>query len=41
MSEELVAYLEKNYPVRINKIVLDYILDYFGEIWLVGCRCIE
>ena len=41
MSEALVQYLEKNYPVRINKIVLDFITDYHGEIWIVGCRCIE
>ena len=41
MSQTLVQYLEKNYPVRINKIVLDFITDYHGEIWIVGCRCIE
>ena len=37
-AREIVRYLENAYRVRIDDIVLDFMPDTKGNIWLVGCK---
>ncbi|KRX03758.1 hypothetical protein PPERSA_04266 [Pseudocohnilembus persalinus] len=37
----IVKYLEQNYPVRIEQIVLDFMQDFLGNIFITGCRYIK
>lgn len=38
---QIVDYLEKNYPVRIQEIVLDFVPDFLGRYKMIGCRHIR
>ncbi|CAG9333661.1 unnamed protein product [Blepharisma stoltei] len=37
-AEKIVAYLNKGYNIRIQEIILDYLRDKQGTIWLCGCK---
>lgn len=39
--KNVVQYLEQNYPIRIENIVLDFMQDFLGNIFLIGCRYIS
>ena len=40
-AASLVVYLEKNYSVRISKLVLDFVNDFQSNPYLIGCKAIE
>ena len=35
---KVIKFLHSNYPVKIDEIVLDFIKDRNGELWLIGCK---
>jgi hypothetical protein len=37
-AAKIVGFLNKGYNLRINEIVLDFIKDEHGVIWLSGCK---
>lgn len=41
MSESVVQFLERNYPVRIKMAVFDFIQDPEGKIWLIGMKAVK
>lgn len=41
VSDQVVHFLEKNYPIRIKMCVFDFIQDCEGKIWLINMKCIE
>ncbi|CAD8042870.1 unnamed protein product [Paramecium primaurelia] len=38
VCDQIVSYLEKNYPVRIKTGVFDFLQDPEGRIWLFNCK---
>jgi hypothetical protein len=40
-AEKLVAWLNTAYHIRINSIILDFIKDHDGSIWITGCKKLE
>lgn len=40
-AENLVVFLNKAYNIRIQEIILDYLRDAAGRIWLCGCKYIK
>ncbi|CAG9327889.1 unnamed protein product [Blepharisma stoltei] len=40
-AKNLVTYLNKGYNLRIQEIILDYLRDSNGVVWLCGCKSIK
>jgi hypothetical protein len=40
-AERVVFFLEKAYPVRIQRIVLDFLVDFKGTTWLINMRAAQ
>lgn len=40
-AKKIVKFLNKGYNIRIEKIVLDFLTDSEGKIWLSGCKACE
>ena len=39
-AEKIVEHLNKGYNIRIEQIILDFLTDENGIIWLIGCKSI-
>lgn len=40
-AKKLADFLNKGYNIRIEKLVLDFLTDSEGKIWLSGCKACE
>ncbi|KAM3136909.1 hypothetical protein pb186bvf_010994 [Paramecium bursaria] len=41
VSDQVVTFLERNYPIRIKRAVFDFIQDPENVIWLINCKSLE
>ncbi|OMJ88194.1 hypothetical protein SteCoe_9928 [Stentor coeruleus] len=40
-ASKIIKYLNKGYNIRIDEIILDFLTDSTGKIWLCGCKSIK